>query len=138
MCVVCVCKVKLIPIELFVRYDGEISKGSLLEYCLNCLVDCEQICQKECCIYEFRVHWRSQSTKYKFGNYWYEDDILNHQTDWDHLVKNIDLKKIVLYTTCFNIALMVFMVTLYNKLSDLVPSANWPFHLHPTCTPCFS
>ena len=26
MCVVCVCKVKLIPIELFVRYDGEISK----------------------------------------------------------------------------------------------------------------
>ena len=26
MCVVCVCKVKLISIELFVRYDGEISK----------------------------------------------------------------------------------------------------------------
>lgn len=40
MCVVCVCKVKLIPIELFVKYDGEISKGSLLEYCFDRLVDC--------------------------------------------------------------------------------------------------
>lgn len=42
--VCCMClqskALQLLPIELFVRYDGEISKESLLECCLDCLVDC--------------------------------------------------------------------------------------------------